>query len=158
VIRLLKVDPLSKETGLLMPFAVQRILKMARETPTEYNGEALAQQWVRRLIAQDPGILLLAFVEGSGRLVGHCLCCLDGAHGRQWVLVLQAKTDVVVGKRLRQACIDFMDSWGRSYGATQMLMGTSRDAAVWERLYGFKTTRVVMERTLGAPLRRARED
>jgi len=153
MLRLVKVDPLDRSTGLLLPFLTQRVLRMARETPSEYDGERAVRAWFRRLIAGDPSILLLGFLREDGQVGGHILATIDQDGDRRWVLVLQARVECATREDRRRG-IDFLDNWGRSYGATEMLMGTSRSPRAWQRLYGFKPTRVVMARPIGAPLRK----
>lgn len=148
---LVPIDPFDKVGGLLFPQIAQRVLAMAREHVQEIDPEPFTRQLIARVTAGDPSVLLLAMVNGDGRVVGHATITLEQAGDRRWVHVSQCKADGNVGDAVKRA-IELVDAWGRERGATLMTMATHRSDSAWQKKYGFQTHRYLMRRELGAPV------
>ena len=147
----LPVDPLNGPTAMLLPFIAQRIFSMAQERMSELDPERFTRSLLARLWASDQSVLVLAFIEPSGKLVGHVVaeCCTDGV--KRWLFVSQTKADGNVGDAVRRA-LTILDEWGKSLNATIMTMATHRSDAAWQRKYGLETHRQVLMREIGSPV------
>jgi len=147
----LPVDPLNGPTAMLLPFIAQRIFSMAQERMSELDPERFTRSLLARLWSSDQSILVLAFIEPSGKLVGHVVaeCCTDGV--KRWLFVSQTKADGNVGDAVRRA-LTMLDEWGKSLSATMMTMATHRSDAAWQRKYGLETHRQVLMREIGSPV------
>ena len=147
----LPVDPLNGPTAMLLPFIAQRIFSMAQERMSELDPERFTRSLLARLWASDQSVLVLAFIEPSGKLVGHVVaeCCTDGV--KRWLFVSQTKADGNVGDAVRRA-LTMLDEWGKSLSATMMTMATHRSDAAWQRKYGLETHRQVLMREIGSPV------
>lgn len=147
----LPVDPLNGPTAMLLPFIAQRVFNMAQERMQELDPERFTRSLMARLWAGDPGALILAFIEPSGKLVGHVTAefCTDGV--KKWIFVHQTKADGNVGDAVRRA-LTMLDEWARHLGATMMTMATHRSDAAWQRKYGLETHRQVLMREIGSPV------
>lgn len=147
-VSVVRVDPYDPVTGLLVPIISQRMLEMARLHCTELDPEQLVKSTMVKLWARDPAIGVLAFVDEKGVCVGHCIASMETDGRNRWVFVSQVKADGNVGDAVARA-IEVADQWGRDNGATMMLMATGRSEKAWERKYGFKLSRRVMDRKIG---------
>lgn len=147
----LPVDPLKGPTAMLLPFIAQRIFNMASERMQECDPERFTRSLMTRVWAQDPGILVLAMLEPSGKLVGHTTAeiCTDGV--RRWVFVHQTKADGNVGDAVRRV-MNMLDQWGASHKATTMTICTHRSDAAWQRKYGLEPHRQVLMREIGSTI------
>ncbi len=136
---------------MLLPFIAQRIFSMAQERMSELDPERFTRSLLARLWASDQSVLVLAFIEPSGKLVGHVVaeCCTDGV--KRWLFVSQTKADGNVGDAVRRA-LTILDEWGKSLNATLMTMATHRSDAAWQRKYGLETHRQVLMREIGSPV------
>lgn len=153
----LPVDPLNGPTAMLLPFIAQRIFNMAGERAQELDPERFARSFMARLWAGDSGVLLLAFLEPSGKLVGHVAAegCTDGI--RKWIFVAQTKADGNVGDAVKRAML-MLDEWGKRLGATTMTIATHRSDAAWARKYGLEPHRQVLMREIGSTVGPAPQD
>ena len=147
----LPVDPLNGPTAMLLPFIAHRIFSMAGERMQELDPERFTRALMARLWGQDPGVLLLAMLEPSGKLVGHVTAevCTDGV--KRWVFVHQTKADGNVGDAVKRALV-MLDSWGQQHQATTMTIATHRDDAAWRRKYALEPHRQVLMRAIGSEI------
>lgn len=147
----LPVDPLNGPTAMLLPFIAHRIFSMAAERAQELDPERFTRSFLARLWAGSPDVLILAFLEPSGKLVGHVTAeaCTDGV--KKWVFVSQTKADGNVGDAVKRALV-MLDAWGKQFGATTMNMATHRDDAAWARKYGLEKSRSVYGRVIGSEI------
>lgn len=145
----LPVDPLHGPTAMLLPFIAQRVFGMASDRQAELDPERFTRNLMTRLWAGDPNVLVLAFLEPSGKLVGHVVAelCTDGT--RRWIFVAQTKADGNVGDAVRRA-LTMLDEWGARHKATVMNMATHRDDAAWSRKYGLEKSRSIYTRAIGS--------
>jgi hypothetical protein len=147
----LPVDPLNGPTAMLLPFIAQRIFQMAGERAQELDPERFVRSIMARVWAQDPGVLLLAMLEPSGKLVGHVTAeiCTDGV--KRWIFVSQTKADGNVGDAVKRVML-ILDEWGKRHQATVMTIATHRSDAAWQRKYGLEPHRQVLMRDVGSPI------
>jgi hypothetical protein len=147
----LPVDPLNGPTAMLLPFLAHRIFQMASERMQELDPERFTRAILARLWGQDPNVLMLAFLEPTGKLVGHVTAevCTDGV--KRWVFVHQTKADGNVGDAVKRAMV-MLDEWGKQSGATMMTIATHRSDAAWQRKYGLEPHRQVLMREIGSPV------
>lgn len=147
--KVVRVDPYHQVTGLLIPQLTQRMLDFSRTLSPELNAELVVRNFMVRLWGQDPGSILLAYVDEQGRVAGHCSATIQQADdGKRVVFVNQCKADGNVGDAL-QLALEMLDAWGRLHGAVAMTMTTTRSEKAWERRAGFKEYRKIMVRMLG---------
>lgn len=147
----LPVDPLNGPTAMLLPFIAHRIFTMAAERMQEVDPERFTRTILARLWGQDPGVLILAFLEPSGKLVGHVTAeiCTDGV--KRWLFVHQTKADGNVGDAVKRAML-MLDAWGTGHKATVMTIATHRSDDAWRRKYGLETHRQVLMREIGSEI------
>jgi hypothetical protein len=155
----LPVDPLNGPTAMLLPFIAQRIFSMANERMQELDPERMTRTLLTRLWAGDPGVLVLAMLEPSGKLVGHLTAeyCTDGV--KKWIFVAQTKADGNVGDAVKRAIL-MLEQWAVSLEQAQpvgvkvslIAMATHRDDAAWARKYSFEKSRSVYIRPIGGPV------
>lgn len=147
----LPVDPLNPPSSMLMPFIVQRLYAMAEERAAETDAGQFTRSVVARLWARDPSLLVLIFLEPSGKLVGHVVAEMCGDGVKKWVFVSQCKADGNVGDAVKRTML-IVDEWAGKLGATNMTIATHRSDAAWQRKYGLETHRYVMLREVGSPI------
>lgn len=145
--RVIRVDPYDKTTCLMLPFIAQRILEMAHETGGEANPEQVMKKTMIALLNRAADVLVLALVNDKGQIVGHVVATVNSDEVNRWVWVLQCKADDNV-QDAREVVFAMLDDLGRQFGAKKMLMATGRNEKAWERKYGFRTSRRVMERDI----------
>lgn len=147
-----RVDPMDRTTGLLVPVVAQRIRETADQHFDELDPDLFTSGMMARLWAGDDTVLVLALVEeGTFRIVGHAVAEI-AKHGKNtWVFVSQTKADQNVGDAIKRAIL-LADEWGKTHKATRMVMATSRSDTAWRRRYGFSALRHLMSRDIGAPL------
>ncbi len=147
--KVVPLDPYDPVIGLLVPFVTQRMLDFAREYAHEVDPVTLVQDYMVRLYQRDPNVMILVVVNEKGNPVGHCAASIQTDGKNRWVFVSQLRLDENVGDA-RGEGLEMLDAWGRAAGCTKMLMATSRNEKPWERRFGFRTSRRVCERELGA--------
>lgn len=147
----LPVDPINGPTAMLLPFIAQRVFSMASERAQELDPERFTRSFLARLWAGDPGVLMLAFLDTTGKLLGHVAAeaCTDGV--RKWIFVAQTKADGNVGDAVKRALF-MLDEWGKRLGATTMTIATHRSDDAWRRKYGLEVHRYVLSREVGSPV------
>jgi hypothetical protein len=147
----LPVDPLNGPTAMLLPFIAHRIFSMAAERMQELDPERFTRALMARLWGQDAGVLILALLEPSGKLVGHVTAeiCTDGV--KRWIFVHQTKADGNVGDAVKRAML-MLDEWGKQHKATVMTIATHRSDAAWQRKYGLEPHRQVLMREIGSEI------
>ncbi|HEX7162138.1 MAG TPA: hypothetical protein VF223_12995 [Trebonia sp.] len=145
-----KVDPLARPSGLLVPEVARRILETAENHFEDLDPNLYTAQVMARLWAGDETVLVLALVEdGTYKVVGHAVAEV-AQHGKhKWVFVSQTKADQNVGDAIKRAIL-LADEWGKQHGCTRMVMATTRPDTAWKRKYGFDTMRHLMVRKLGS--------
>ena len=154
MLNLVKINPMDN-TGLLLPFVGRRILDFARQHDTESDPEIFARMILARLVAGDPGVLVIAMVGAKGDVVGHGVATHEAAFGNQWAYVWQMRVDPGEGSSDPTAvkrCIEACDAWASERQLKQMVMASPRSDEAWRRKYGFKTLRHVMGRGIGSPI------
>ena len=147
----LPVDPLNGPTAMLLPFIAHRIYTMAGERMSELDPERFTRSFMARLWAQDVGVMVLAMIEPSGKLVGHVTAeiCTDGV--KRWIFVSQTKADGNVGDAVKRVML-MLDEWGKRHQATIMTIATHRSDAAWQRKYGLELHRQVLTREIGSEI------
>ena len=155
----LPLDPLNGPTAMVLPFVAKRIFDMASERMGELDPERLVRGVLARVFAGDRSILVLVFLDPTGKPVGHLVAeaCSDGV--KKWAFVSQTKADGNVGDAVRRAML-LVDEWAGSltdlapHGVpvTTMTMATHRDDAAWSRKYGLEKSRAVYTRAIGSPV------
>lgn len=148
-VSLIIVDPYDPVSGLLVPLIAQRMLEQARLHAQELDPEQLVKSTMTRLWQKDPTLAILAFVDEKGVCVGHCVATIETDGTNKWIFVSQVKADGNVGDAVARA-IEVADKWGNENGCKIMLMATGRSEKAWERKYGFKLSRRIMDRQIGA--------
>lgn len=138
---------LRQETGLAEEI-FRRLARFAREAPMGLDPlaqvRAVREAW--QSASDDP--FLLAFLDADGAIVGHAAATLDG---QGCLLVHQAVLDCPAGDALARGML-LADQWGLARGARFMLMAATDHPEAWARRYGFKLSRYLMGRPLGAPI------
>lgn len=158
-VRLVPLQPYDGQTGLLIPFVLERVKKMARERAGEMDPGQFTMNVGARVYRGDPSIALLAFLDEKSVLVGHALATIESDGTNTWVFVSQVSMDPGDwGDAVVQA-VRICDDWaGRHSEAlvargrkpiTEMMMATHRDDKGWIKKYGFKTRRTLMVREIG---------
>ena len=156
-VKLVPLSPYDGQTGLMVPFVLERIKKAALDWSGEMDPIQLVARIGQRVYSCDPSIRLLAFVGGTGKLVGHAVASMETDGINTWVFVSQVKMDPgdwgdAIPRGLEEA-----DKWAEWYSEavlvpnghkpiSEMLMATSREDRGFIRRYGFKTYRHIMSR------------
>lgn len=154
------VNPYDGKTGLLIPFILERIRKMAGERASELSPDRVMLNVGARVYAGDLMMALLAFLDEKGTLVGHALATIESDGVNSWVFVSQVGMDPGDWGDVIARAIGIAEAWARAFSEeqllprgrkpiTEMLMATTRDDKAWQRRYGFKTRRYIMGRTIG---------
>jgi len=161
-VRLVPLSPYDGKTGLLLPFVLERIRRMARERASELDPDTAVANIGGRVYGQDPSIALLAFLNEKSELVGHAVATIETDGTNTWVFVSQVGMDPGDwGDAVVQA-MEVADDWARRYSeqiliprgrkpVERMLMATHRDDKGWIKRYGFKNHRTIMVRDISTP-------
>jgi hypothetical protein len=152
----LPVDPLNGPTAMLLPFIAHRIFTMAGERMSELDPERFTRTILARLWSGDPGVLVLAFLEPSGKLVGHVVAEICTDNVKRWIFVSQTKADGNVGDAVKRTIL-MLDEWAKQFSATTMCFATHRSDAAWQKKYGFEPHRQVMMRAIGSEIGQPKE-
>jgi len=155
----LPVDPLNGPTAMLLPFIAQRIFNMAQERMQELDPERFTRVLMANLWGANPGLLVLALLEPSGKLVGHVTAEYGTDGVKKWIYCAQCKADGNVGDAVRRA-LQMIEAWAESLvnvqpagvPVTRLTMATHRDDDAWRRKYGFEKDRSVCSRVVGSPI------
>lgn len=147
----LPVEPLNGPTAMLLPFIAHRIFTMAGERMSELDPERFTRNILARLWSGDIGVLILAFLEPSGKLVGHVVAEICTDQVKRWVFVSQCKADGNVGDAVKRTIL-MIDEWAKQFQATTMCMATHRSDAAWQRKYGLEPHRQVLIREIDSPI------
>jgi|SRR6185503_8386754 len=133
-----KIDPRDPTGALLLPQLAQRLQLYAAEYERIYDPRVPVANYMSRLWADDPNLLILGLVEAdSGALVGHVVAEKTGS----LVNVLQLRADQNVGDALQEAVSRAIE-WGLASGCTDALVHTTGNGRDWEkRLPGLKRYR-----------------
>lgn len=140
---LIEYDPLHPVYSLFAASVAKRLLAFSEENFDEGEPKLFVQQILARLTAGDPGVrLLLAVNPDTMEVTGHCLATYEKHGAKSWIFVWQAKLDrkTEAGHEM----LAHLKDWGRSLGASNLIMCTHRSERAWEKKYGFTSKRVLM--------------
>lgn len=160
-VRIAPLTPYDGKTGLLAPFVLERIRRMARERAQELDADQAVKNVGARFYAGDPSLLLLAFLDEKTQLVGHGVATVESDGTNSWVFVSQVGMDPGDwGDAVVQA-MELADAWAQTFSERilvprgqkpiqKMLMATHREERGWIRKYGFTSHRHIMSRDVGS--------
>jgi hypothetical protein len=134
----LRIDPRDSTGALLLPQLAQRLQLFSTEYDRVFDPRVPVANYMSRLWADDPGLLILGLVEGdTGAIVGHVVAEKTGP----LVNILQLRADQNVGDALTEAVTKAIE-WGKSLGCTDVMVHTTGNGRDWEkRLPGLKRYR-----------------
>lgn len=161
MVRLIPLNPYDGQTGLLVPFVLERIRRMARERSSELDPDQAVANIGSRVYGGDPSIALLAFLTEKSLLVGHAVATIESDGTNTWVFVSQVSMDPGDWGDAVLKAVEIADQWAQTYSQVnliprgakpieKMLMATHRDDKGWIRKYGFKNHRSIMVREVGS--------
>ena len=133
-----QIDPRNSTGALLLPQLAQRLQLFSAEYERVFDPRVPVANYMSRLWADDPSLLILGLVEGdTGALVGHVVAERTGP----LVNVLQIRADQNVGDALQEAVSRAIE-WGKGNGCTDAMIHTTGNGRDWEkRLEGLKRYR-----------------
>ena len=158
--RVVPLDPYDGKTGVLVPFVLDRIRKMAATHNCEVDPDQAMVGIGSRVYNQDPSIKLIAFLDERSKLVGHAVVSIETDGVRHWVFVSQTGMDPGDWGNSVLKAMEWTDQWAQEFSdkyllprkkepIREMLMATRRDDRAWQRRFGFQFLRYVMIREIG---------
>jgi hypothetical protein len=159
-VRLIPLIPYDGQTGLLIPFVLERIRRMARERASELDADQAVANIGGRVYGLDPSIALLGFLNEKSQLVGHAVATIESDGTNTWIFISQVSMDPGDWGDAVIAAMQVADQWAQKYSEVnliprgrkpieKMLMATHRADKGWIKKYGFRNHRTIMERNIG---------
>src|SRR2546428_14025901 len=89
--KVIRVDPYHPKLGIMAHCVAQRIIEYAKVATPELDPVGVASEYMGRLYARMPEVLLLAIVSESASVVGHVAASLDDRS--KFVTIQQYRVD-----------------------------------------------------------------
>ena len=143
-VRIIRVDPYHKQYGLLVPMVAQRLLESLQALGDE--ADIVGPQFLARLWAKDPGVLLLAAVDQTGQIKGFAAAMFN-PHTREFLL-MQPRMDIPTENYSVGEMMQFVEDWARSLQVTTLTLVAKRIDQKWQKKYGFEVVRYILQKEL----------
>ena len=148
-VKVISVDPYHKVYGLLVPMLAQRLLESVQAMGDDAN--LTTTSFMSMLWAANPNALLLAAVDGSGKIKGFCAATIagqqfDGSQGQ--VFMLQPRMDEPTENDAVSEMVEIVSNWAKSRNINSITLVARRSDPKWLKRHGFEVQRYIMVKEL----------
>ena len=147
-VRIVQLDPYHKVYGLAVPLVTQRLSDGFTALGDE-SGIVLPQ-FMSRLWAKDPGVLLLAAIDPTGTIKGHAAAVYQKNSNLEapQVIFIQPRLDEPTENDAVTEMIEWIDRWAKTLGAGELVLIARRVDAKWCKKHQFEVSRYILTREI----------
>lgn len=149
----MRIVEVLRPNDALFTEAMNRVLRFSMSVP----GSNISVAWYALNVStayadSNPRMLLLAILDEESKLKGHFLGFVENSFGRLlgWAYQTELDRGIPLGDRLRtiRDGLAIIEDWARKNNCVALGLGTPHPPKTMQRLFGFKKTVTLMERSL----------